>query len=342
MKKTIKVLLITLAIAIVIGLCGLGTAFYILFKPNIQPNCPEYLYIHTGTSYDRLLEKLDSAQILKNTRSFRWVAEASHLPSHVNAGRYKISHNLGNLTLVRNIRSGNQEAVKVSFNNIRTLPQLAKRLANQLEFDSAGFINTLLQDSILSHYGIDSATAICLFIPNTYECWWNSSTYAFIEKMYTEHCHFWNEQRREKADAIPLSIFEVMTLASIVEEENFRSDEQPRIAGLYINRLRKQMLLQSDPTVKFAKGDFAQSRLLYKDLETDSPYNTYKYAGLPPGPIRMASVSAIDAVLNYEHHPYIYMCAKEDFSGYHNFTQSAAIHAANAQRYHSALNRLKK
>ena len=342
MKKSFKILICALVVLAMAGIGGAYTGYRMLYQPNIRTDAPEYLYIPSGSDYNSLLNLLDSTQILKHPRSFQWVAQASHLPGHLRSGRYRLDRTLGNLKLVRNIRSGNQTAVRISFNNIRTLPQLAQRLAGQLEFDSAAFLQTLLQDSLLQTYGVDSATAICLFIPNTYECWWNSSPQEFIRRMHQEYLRFWNAKRIEKAAAIPLSPLEVMTLASIVEEENFRPDEQPRIAGLYINRLRKNMLLQSDPTVKFAIGDFAKSRLLYKDLEIDSPYNTYKQTGLPPGPIRMASISAIDAVLNYEHHPYIYMCAKEDFSGYHNFTQSAAVHAANAYRYHTALNRLKK
>ena len=342
MKKTVKILFISFLIIILICIGGIGTACYLLQSSDISPEAPESLYIPSGSDYQKLLSLLDSAKIIKHPRRFDMIAKASHLPTHIHAGKYLLSPSIGTLTFVRNLRSGNQQPVKVSFNNIRTLPQLAQRLSSQLEFDSADFINTLLQDSTLEKYGVDSLTAICIFIPNTYECWWNSSPSSFIARMYKEYEHFWNEQRLAKAEELSFTPQEAITLASIVEEENFRADEQPRIAGLYINRLNKGMLLQSDPTVKFALGDFAKSRLLYKDLEIDSPYNTYKYAGLPPGPIRMASISAIDAVLNHEHHPYLYMCAKEDFSGYHRFTQSAAEHALNAYRYHMALNQLKK
>ena len=337
-KKNIFWIILAGTLAILLAGTG-GVGYSWLFRNNIRSGKPSHLYVATGTDYETLLRQMDSLGLLKNRMSFRMVARLRHLPGHLKPGRYAVPYGSSNYTLTGKLRSGQQEPVRLRFNNIRTLPQLAGRISSQLEADSAGLMELLQDEELLDRYGMTPATAICLFLPNTYECWWNTSDSALIERMYREYCTFWNEKRVAEAAAIPLSPQEVMTLASIVEEENSRADEQPRIAGLYINRLHKGMLLQSDPTVKFALGDFGRKRLLYNDLKICSPYNTYRYSGLPPGPIRMASLKAIDAVLGYEHHDYLYMCAKEDFSGYHHFTASATAHAANARRYHEALNR---
>ena len=339
MKKAHRHFIAGIGTLIVLLLCGGIAGYACLFRNNMQAEKPEYLYVPTDCCYDGLLQLLDSAQILRNSQSFRMVARLRKLPGHLRPGRYAIPDGTSNYTLTTKLRSGDQEAVKLRFNNIRTLDQLAARVSRQLEMDSASLMRWLKNDSLLDAYGVDSATAICLFIPNTYECWWTTSAPDFIARMQREYTVFWNGKRLKKAEDMDMTPHQVMTLASIVEEENSFHGEQPRIAGLYINRLQRGMPLQSDPTVKFALGDFGRKRLLFSDLETDSPYNTYKYAGLPPGPIRMPSIAAIDAVLDYEHHAYIYMCAKEDFSGRHRFTASAAEHAANARRYHEALDR---
>ena len=197
----------------------------------------------------------------------------------------------------------------------------------------------LLHDgNYMQKFGLSDTTAVCLFIPNTYDIYYDITAEDFLNRMNDYYGQFWNEKRKQDAEAIGLTPVQVATLASIVEEENMRPSEKAIIAGLYINRLNKGMLLQSDPTVKFAIGDFARKRILNADLQIDSPYNTYKYKGLPPGPIRIPEASTMDSVLHYRHHNYLYMCAKEDFSGYHNFTASAAEHARNAARYRAALN----
>ena len=243
--------------------------------------------------------------------------------------------------LANMLRSGNQEAVKLIFNHIRTKEQLVQKISKQLELDANDLLNLLNDSVFLAKYNLNTQTVISIFIPNTYEFWWNTSATGFFERMYSEYEKFWNKERVSKAKEIGLSPLQVIILASIVEEENYRTDEQARIAGVYMNRLKKGMLLQADPTIKFVLGDFSIKRLLYKDLEIDSPYNTYMYTGLPPGPIRIPERSAINAVLNYEKHNFLYMCAKEDFSGYHNFAVSARQHAINAKKYQHALNKLK-
>ncbi|MBO4282976.1 MAG: endolytic transglycosylase MltG [Bacteroidales bacterium] len=339
MKKKLLRWLLPCLMLFCLAIGGAATFYRMLFAPNVYPEkAPVCLYVHTGSSFDDLLHQLDTSDALVHLRSFQAVARWRKLPGHLKPGRYLLPAACDNYTLTSRLRSGAQDAVRLKFNNLHTLPDVAGRISRQLEMDSADLLRYLTDDSTLARYGLRPETAICLFIPNTYECWWNTSVPEFVQRMHREYLRFWNESRLRKAEALSLSPQEVMTLASIVEEENFRPDEQPRIAGLYINRLQKDMPLQSDPTVKFALGDFGRKRLLFRDLEIESPYNTYRHTGLPPGPIRMPSIAAIDAVLNYEHHPYLYMCAKEDFSGYHRFTASAAEHARNAQRYHAALN----
>ena len=332
-------------IGVLAGMCVLACIVAVLFyrtfmAENVQ-NREVTVTVPPEATFEQVMDTLRKHEVLKSEETFRKTANALKYKT-MRIGKYDISDCRTNLDLVRLLRRGQHYPVKFTFNNTRTAEQFVEKVGNKFFFEPEELSALLRDGSYMRRFGLSDTTAVCLFIPNTYECWWNSSPDAFIQRMYREYQRFWNETRRAKAAAIPLSPLEVMTLASIVEEENFHSAEQPRIAGLYINRLRKEMRLQSDPTVKFALGDFAKSRLLYRDLETDSPYNTYLYAGLPPGPIRMASINAIDAVLNYEHHPYLFMCAKEDFSGEHHFTQSEAVHAANARRYHAALNRLNR
>jgi UPF0755 protein len=228
--------------------------------------------------------------------------------------------------------------VKFTFNNVRTVDQLVERVGHKFFFEPEELSALLHDRSYMQKYGLSDTTAVCLFIPNTYEIYYDITAEDFLNRMNDYYGQFWNEKRKQDAETIGLTPVQVATLASIVEEENMRPSEKAIIAGLYINRLNKGMLLQSDPTVKFAIGDFARKRILNADLQIDSPYNTYKYKGLPPGPIRIPEASTMDSVLHYRHHNYLYMCAKEDFSGYHNFTASAAEHARNAARYRAALN----
>ena len=259
-------------------------------------------------------------------------------PNRVKAGKYRLEPDMNNRTLINKLGGGIQEPVKLRFENIRLKENFAAHLAQQLEPDSIAFINLLNDESLAASYGFDTANFFSMFVPNTYEFYWNTSAERFIERMQQEYEKFWNEQRREKAAGLNLSLQEVSTLASIVKGEALHVDEMPTIAGLYINRLRKGMLLQADPTVIFANNDFTIRRVLYRHLRTDSPYNTYLYRGLPPGPIMMPSIASIDAVLNHQQHNYIYMCAKDDFSGYHNFAVTQAEHSINARKFQQALN----
>jgi UPF0755 protein len=240
--------------------------------------------------------------------------------------------------LVNKLRNGSQDAINFTFNNLRTINQLAGRAAFYLEADSLTFLNYLNNPEVISKYGFTKNQFPALFIPNTYKMNWTTKPEKFVARMATEFKGFWTEERKAKAKAIGLSQSEVATLASIVESETIKNDEKPVVAGVYINRIKKGMPLQADPTLVFALGDFTIKRVTNEDKKIESPYNTYKYKGLPPGPIRLPEISSLKAVLNYKKHGYIYFCAKEDFSGYHNFTASYRQHRKNAKRYHNALN----
>ncbi len=232
------------------------------------------------------------------------------------------------------LRSGAQTPVKITFNNVRTKAELAGKISKQTEADSLTVLNLLNDDTFLSGFGLTPITAISIFIPNTYEVYWNTPAKSLIKRMHNEYKKFWTKKRKQKAKKINLSPFEVSILASIVQAEQAKhNDEKPTIAGLYLNRIRKGMPLESCPTLIYAMGDFSISRVLTKDKEIDSPYNTYKYKGIPPGPIFMPDVSAIDAVLNAQKHKYLYFVANVKKFGYHKFAKTLSQHNSNRQEY---------
>lgn len=297
------------------------------------------LFIYEEDSYEQVESKILAMDILDDADSFIWVADKKSYPDLVKTGRYVIKDGMSNNNLVDMLRAGNQTPIKISFNNVRNLPQLAGKLAQKLEPDSLEFLSTLTDAEIIKSYGFSQETFISMFIPNTYELYWTSTPEAFVKRMANEFKTFWNDTRMAKARALGLSQSEIMTIASIVQaEQSIRPQEWPTIAGLYLNRVRKGMKLESDPTVIFAVGDFGIRRVLNKHLKVDSPYNTYKNPGLPPGPIRMPDVGAIDAVLNSEDHDYIFMCAKADLSGYHHFSETLREHNRYAREYRRTMN----
>jgi UPF0755 protein len=267
------------------------------------------------------------------------MAVKMNYPNHIKAGKYMLRDGMSNRELIHMLRSGKQVPVKVIFHNVRFKKDLASEISNQIEADSISLLELLNNKTYLNNYDLNPQTVMSIFIPNTYQFYWNTSSEEFFERMLKEYKHFWNESRTQKSEQIGLSPKRVSILASIVEEETQKNDEKRTIAGVYINRLNKGMLLQADPTVRFALGNFLIKRILNKYKEIDSPYNTYKYLDLPPGPICIPSISSLDAVLNYQHTDYLYFCAKEDFSGYHNFARTLEQHNRNAQRYQQALNR---
>lgn len=340
MKKTtfIKYIVPLIVLVIITVITIALNAYKNIYKPNINEHS-HYLYIPTGSDYSSIIQILERDSILKDIRSFKWLAEKKNYPNHVYPGRYRLDSLMNNNDLIDKLRSGFQDPVKVVFNSIRTREQLAGKISKQIEPDSLTLIKLLYNDSLITEYGLIQETFTCIFLPNTYEFWWNTSAEKFIDRMYREYQRFWNDERKRKVAILNLTPEEVTTLASIVDEETYYSKEMPRVAGVYINRLRRRMHLQADPTLKFALGDFSIKRVLNVHKQIDSPYNTYKRYGLPPGPISIPSISAIDAVLNYESHSYLYFCAKSDFSGYHNFAKTLSQHNVNARNYQRALNK---
>lgn len=332
-------LMILLLLVITIG-GFFGRKYYQwVFAPNVTilETADPFLYIPTNSAFDDVVELLKKGNYLKDEKGFTWVANIKQYSTNIKPGRYQLKNGLNNNELVNLLRSGRQTAVKVTFNNIRTREQLAGVISQRIEADSIALLDVLNNNQFFKQFNLDQETALTLFIPNTYEFWWNTSAESFIKRMHTEHTRFWNAERLKLAKACNLSPVEVSILAAIVDEETIKADEKPQVAGLYLNRLAKGIRLQADPTIKYAIGDFTVNRILNKDLETDSPYNTYMYAGLPPGPIRIPSVSGIDAVLKHTQHKYLYMCAKDDFSGYHNFAKTLSQHNQNAAKYRKAL-----
>lgn len=307
------------------------------FRGNVTAK-ETHLYIYSDWDYNDVLQELQEKEIVQNIKTFQWAAEKMNYPPRVKAGRYKLDEGMNNRALINRLGGGLQEPVRIQFQNIRLKEQFAGFVSAQLELDSLALLALLEDERLADSLGFTSHNFFTMFVPNTYEFYWNTSAEGFVKRMNDEYQRFWNEERRQKAANLGMTPQEVSVLASIVDGEAMHNSEMPTIAGLYINRLNKGMLLQADPTVIFANNDFTIRRVLYRHLEKDSPYNTYKYRGLPPGPINMPSVSAIDAVLNHEDHAYIYMCAKEDFSGYHRFAVTQAEHNINARKFQQALN----
>lgn len=290
------------------------------------------LYIPTGVDYQYVKNEITSLKVLKSKKAFDWLARKTNYDKNVHPGRYVLTNGMTNQQLINMLRMGHQTPVKIVFNNMRTVEQLAGRISEQIEADSASII-----EAINNNPDIDATT----FIPNTYEFYWNTDAEDFVEKMLVEYNRFWNDTRKQKANGLKMTPREVSILASIVDKETTKVSEMPRIAGVYINRLKKHWPLQADPTLVFALGDYSIRRVLDVHKDIDSPYNTYKRTGLPPGPICIPSIAAIDAVLNAEQHSFFYFCAKDDLSGYHVFARNINEHNRNAELYRRALNKNK-
>lgn len=336
-RSIIRILLIVLAVITL--LAGYwGFRFYSAYFRSNVTDAQEYIYVHTGWTFEDVLNEITEKGMVENTNTFRWAAEQMDYPTRVKAGKFRLEPGMNNRTLINRLGGGMQEPVRIRFESLRHKEELAGLIAAQLEADSAALLNLLNDETKAEQYGFTAENFFAMFIPNTYEFYWNTSAEQFVERMNKEYNRFWNEDRLAKAQALEMSPAEVSILASIVRGEAIHNSEMPTIAGLYINRLRRGMRLQADPTVIFANNDFTIRRVLYVHLTKDSPYNTYLYGGLPPGPINLPSIAAIDGVLNYQKHNYIFMCAKEDFSGYHSFAVTQAEHNINARRFQRALN----
>jgi conserved hypothetical protein, YceG family len=335
-KKSRPILWIIMIVLLLVTAGGIY-AYSTVFKP-FELRETVYIYIDQEKSYEKVVEQLKEKTDLPSEKIFRLLAERMKYPNTVKTGRYAVENGMTMPDVIRLLRSGKQAPVNLTFNNMRTRENLAGRMSEQLMMDSLTILNALNDASKSAEFGFNDHTFIAMFIPNTYEVYWDTSPENLINRMKKEYDAFWNEDRRAKAEKIGLSPAEVSTLASIVEEEATYADEYPVVAGLYLNRLEKGMRLEADPTVKFAIGDFSLRRILYRHLEVESPYNTYKTTGLPPGPIRIPSIRAIDGTLSPQQHNYLFMCAKEDLSGRHNFAVTHAEHARNAAAYQRALN----
>ena len=335
-----RIMLLLLILVILAGIKGIDL-YRKAFSPNIfvPHNKKIYLYIPTGSSYKDVKEMIGDLKVVRNMKSLEWTVRKKNYPNHINPGKYRIRNRMSNNEFINVLRSGKQEPVHLTFNNIRTLREFSIRIAQQLEFASPELLSLLKSDSIQQKYGFNQYTINCMFIPNTYEIYWNTPPGIFIDRMYREYNLFWNVRRQLKADKLDMTREEIITLASIVNEETDRDDEKARIAGVYLNRIGRGMRLQADPTVIYAMGNFNIKRVLKVHYKVNSPFNTYRVDGLPPGPICFPEISSIDAVLNYEKHNYLYMCARSDFSGYHVFASNLAEHNRNAELYRKELNR---
>ncbi len=344
-KKQIKRIIFIFLVVVILASSSVVYVLYNrVYANNINPQITKsfFLYIPTGADFTTLSDSLNQHKVLKNFDSFKWVCEKKHYINKVKSGRYEIKPNMSNNDLVNMLRSGNQKAIRLTFNNIRTKSDLVKKISQQLELTSPQLLKVLNDKKFLQKYGFSPTTVISMFIPNTYEFYWNTSAEKFFIKMNKEYNKFWNKQRCDKAKFINMSKLEVSVLASIVQaEQSVHNDEKAKIAGLYINRLKRGMPLESDPTLVYAIGDFSIRRVLNSHKEINSPFNTYKNLGLPPAPINLPEISSLDAVLNYQKHSYIFMCAKADFSGYHNFAKNITMHNVYAKQYHRALNKRK-
>lgn len=337
MKQTLKAKYLLIAGALCLaGVAAMGYYFFMTTFLAHEKTC--YVFVDDDDTMDSVLAKLRPIAQEHSLTGFSTLIRHTDYAKHPRSGRYAIEPDETTWRVMRKMKNGQQQAVMLTIPEARTMKILAGRLSRKLMIDSVEIAQALIDNTYCQKWGYDSCTIVALFVPNTYEVYWNVTLDHLMERLQKEHDKFWNEERRQKADAIGLTPDEVCTLASIIDEETSNNQEKPMIAGMYLNRIHADMPLQADPTVKYALQNFALRRIYHDMLFYDSPYNTYRYKGLPPGPIKIASVKGIDAVLDYVHHDFLYMCAKEDFSGTHNFAVTYAEHLHNAARYAKSLN----
>lgn len=339
--------LFILALIILIGGGIAGYYGYNLYQkiyaPQVTlPDEKEETFIHipSGADIETVTDILLDDNLIKDGSSFQWTAELMNYIDNIHSGRYRIEDGMNNRELLNLLRSGKQEPVQLRLRERMTAPEIAGFFGQNLEADSARIMELLNDEQYLQKYDLNTHTAIALFLPDTYEFYWDIDAGEFVDRMYWEYQQFWTEEKREKAENLGFTPMEVTILASIVEAETYRYDEMPTIAGVYLNRLERGMKLQADPTVIFAIEDRNVSRVTFQDLQVDSPYNTYQNPGLPPGPIGSPGKRALEAVLNPEDHSYLYFCAKADFSGYHEFSETYSEHRRCARRYQHQLNQM--
>jgi UPF0755 protein len=325
---------VLVATAVVAAFC----VYFFLLRSPFHLDKTAYIQVYPKQTADEVMQQLKRKGNMKDSKSLDLLFSLVDYKNNVHEGQYALEPGISSFRIVRMLRSGLQTPVKLTFNNIRTIDELAGRFSQQLMTDSLTFLNCFKDTAWRDSLNLTEYDYMCVFIPDTYEVWWNISPEKLRGKFVNAWRYFWNEKRMKEASKIGLTPAQVTTLASIVEEETKQTDEMPKVAGLYLNRLRIDMPLQADPTVKFAVGDFTIRRILLEHTRVRSPYNTYLNQGLPPGPIRIPSVKAIDASLQPIRHSYLYMCAKDDFSGYHAFATTFNQHQQNAVRYRQALN----
>jgi len=340
MKKMFQLLFF---LALILGAI-LAYVYFCVFEQKINTGDKEevYFYLKSNSSFDDVMDGLVERKIVSSKAKFAWLAELRHLKGNIYPGRYSLNSGMSYTDLVLYLRQGKIDEVQVTFNNVRTLSQLAEKLSDQIEASEDELLYELTNEGIIAERGYAKETFLAVFIPNSYKMYWNSSAKDFVDRMVKEHKKFWNKNRLKKAESLKLSPVEVSTLASIVQSEQNRfPDEWPVISGLYLNRLKKGMKLQSDPTVIYAWGDFTIRRVWNKHLSINNPYNTYKFTGLPPGPIRVPASGVLDAVLDYKKHKYIFMCANPKIGGRHAFAVSLKEHNANAEIYRAFMRKKK-
>jgi len=332
MNKILKTVLLVIGVLLAVA-AGVGAYAWYALRVKPVTSDTHWLYIVGDSVRNPELLAADEIQwALKMTEFDNKLKQGSL------EGAYKLVKGMTATQVARKLALHQQDPVRVTFNNARLKEQVAGKMARTLLADSTAILNAMFDPKFLTDAKVDAANVATIFLPDTYEVYWNIKPEELMQRMLREYNRFWNEKRQQQAQALNLSPREVSVLASIAEEETTNRQERGTVARLYWNRLQKGMLLQADPTVKFAIGDFALKRILLRHLEVDSPYNTYRYAGLPPGPIRVVEKATIDTILNSRPNNYLYMCAKPDFSGRHNFATSLAEHLRNADAYHQALN----
>jgi UPF0755 protein len=328
-----------LAVVVIVGLLIARSVYQKIFGVAYSSDAPVIeLFVPTGSNFDDLVVILRESGVLADSEDFEWVADKKSFHDAVKPGRYLIENGISTNDLVNKLRAGDQDPVKMVVSEVRTVDALAGKMSAAVEIDSLTMLTYLNSEDVYLKYGFNKASFPSLFIPNSYEVWWTSSPEELTERMAAEYRKFWTDDRKAKAAGFGLSQSEVATLASIVKAETNNMDEAPTVAGVYLNRIRIGMPLQADPTLVFALGDFTIQRVLDKHKEINSPYNTYKNLGLPPGPINIPNAGYIDAVLNAPRHKYLYFCASPQMDGTHIFSKSYTEHLNNANKYQRALN----
>jgi UPF0755 protein len=341
-SKTFKTaLFITLGIFLLLMIAA-GIKIYedvLADNINLEPNQKGYVLVYSNKSTEENVSLIKQTELLNNTDALFRFANLTGYASLIKPGRYEVTDGMNNLELLRLLVSGKQTPLDVTFKYAQRKDDLISFWANQLEADSIELLTLLNDSAYCASVGFNTENIVSLFIPNTYNFYWTTSAPKLLKRMETEYVNFWNEERTTKLARTKLTKAEVSVLASIVQKETYMTDEMPVVAGAYINRLRLGMPLQADPTIIFAMKDNSIKRVAGEMLNIQSPYNTYKNKGLPPGPICVPSKAALNAVLNFKEHKFIYFCAKEDFSGYHNFAANFAQHQINARKYQKELNK---